>query len=89
MAGFDQKCPFCNHDINCRAEWDYQTDFVVVCKNCDRNVQVDVQSEPVFETSKPICPMCSKVLKAGDMHYCVGCRQKLSELSERNEQASK
>jgi hypothetical protein len=89
MAGFDQKCPFCNHDIDCRAAWDYQTDYVLVCGNCERDVQVNVHSEPVFETSKPSCPMCDKTLKVGDRHYCVGCREKLSALSEHNKQAAK
>ena len=88
MAGFDQRCPFCNHEIDCRAAWDYQTDYVLVCGNCERDVQVNVHSEPVFETSKPSCPMCNKTLKVGDRSYCVGCREKLSALSEYNKQQS-
>jgi len=84
MAGFDEKCPFCHRAIDCRAAWDYQTDFVVECKNCERKVQVDVHQEPVFETSKPKCPMCNKHLKKSDLCYCSGCKEKLHKLSEFN-----
>ena len=78
MAGFDEKCPFCNHKIDCMESWDYRTQFIVCCKNCERNVLVCVYSEPSFETSKPACLMCSKTLKASEFDYCAACKNKLS-----------
>jgi hypothetical protein len=91
MAGFDQKCPYCDHDIDCRAKWestDYSTSFNVDCGWCKRPVQVYVGMEPIFETAKVTCSMCAKADVAANGFYCDPCHQRLIELSKHNEQAA-
>ena len=80
MAGFDEKCPYCNKDIDCRAAWidrDYLTDFKVQCSWCNREVQIDVGMEPIFETSKPSCAMCSRAEIGDNQFYCNKCHEKI------------
>jgi len=87
MAGFDHRCPYCNTEIDVRSAWenhDYSTDFKVECPHCKRQVQVDVGMEPIFETSKPCCAMCSRADVGGNPHYCDPCHEKLIELSKHN-----
>lgn len=88
MAGFDHKCPYCNQEIDVRSAWesrDYSTDFQVACDWCKRNVQIDVSSEPIFETSKPTCSMCSRAELGSNPYYCDPCHSKLIALSAQNE----
>jgi hypothetical protein len=87
MAGFDERCPYCNHEINCQSVWenhDYATGFKAECVWCMRKVQIDVRMEPIFETSKPCCAMCSKAETGDNPHYCNPCHARLIELSKHN-----
>jgi hypothetical protein len=87
MAGFDHKCPYCDKEIAVYREWEsreYTSDFIVECEWCKRRVQVDVRSEPVFETGKPMCPMCCRAEVGDNPFYCDPCHEKLIELSKHN-----
>jgi hypothetical protein len=87
MAGFDHKCPFCDHEIEVYKEWefrDYTTNFEVACEWCKRQVSVNVRSEPIFETCKPTCAMCGRADTGDNPNYCNPCHQKLIELSKHN-----
>jgi hypothetical protein len=87
MSGFDEKCPYCETEIDVRSEWeyrDYADEFFVDCKNCNHRVQVDVVPEPIFETSKPMCKLCCRAEATVNPHYCDPCHAKLKELSKHN-----
>ena len=87
MAGFDHKCPYCNAEIDVEHAWranDQRMNFRTVCESCRKSVEIDVHTEPVFETSKPRCLMCHKAEPAGSPWYCGECHKKLQELSKRN-----
>jgi hypothetical protein len=84
MAGFDQRCPHCDREIDCQRRWadhDYQTEFHVECE-CGKRVCVNVHSVPEFETSKVMCQMCNK--KEAVLWYCKPCKAKLDALSKAN-----
>ena len=93
MAGFDQKCPYCNVEIDVHPAWmdnDYKTDFTMRCPGCDRRVQVDVSMTPEFETSKRNCVVCHNVELTDDQGwYCDRCKAQLDAVSEMNKQRSK
>ena len=82
MAGFDEKCPHCDADIEAQRQWefhDYSTSFEVDCPSCGLRVEIGVSMEPIFETSKPSCAMCSRE-RGGNAHYCDKCHKELIEL---------
>jgi hypothetical protein len=86
MAGFDEKCPYCDADIEAQRQWeshDYSTSFEVACPSCERRVEIGVSMEPMFETSKPMCHMCSRE-RGNNPCYCDPCHAKLKELSKHN-----
>jgi cell division protein FtsB len=80
MAGFDQKCPHCDHEIDCQGKWqntDYSASFSANCDWCKRAVQVFVGMEPIFETGKVTCAMCAKADVDGNGCYCDSCHQRI------------
>lgn len=88
MAGFDEKCPYCDREIDCQAKWqntDYSTSFNTNCGWCTRPVQVCVRMEPIFETGKATCAMCSKADVGGNGFYCDPCHQRMVDLSKFSE----
>jgi hypothetical protein len=86
MAGFDCKCPYCDREIeDLHRKWsdrDYSTNFELQCNWCSRNVAIGVGMEPIFETSKPTCCMCSRAETGSNGHYCDPCYKKLIEASK-------
>ena len=83
MAGYDHKCPYCDTEMPLHKMWvsrEYEADFQVNCDKCSRTVQVDVESEPVFETSKPRCMKCYKG-EPVNQWYCQKCQDELNALS--------
>lgn len=76
MSGFDQKCPFCDADMDCRRHWDYETEYNIECRACDKLVHISVRMTPEFTTSKPVCGKCNKVeIQSGS--YCPECRAEI------------
>lgn len=85
MAGFDEKCPHCDCDINCDYHWrngDYSNCFKIECK-CGKQVEIEVEFSPVFSTSKVMCAMCGRREPEGT-HYCKVCSDKIKEHESEN-----
>jgi hypothetical protein len=92
MAGFNQKCPYCNVEIDVQQAWtdnDYKTDFTIRCPGCDLRVHVDVFITPEFKTSKRKCDLCNKVeLTEDQAWYCDRCKSQIDAVREMNRQRS-
>jgi hypothetical protein len=62
MAGFDGRCPHCNHDIGDKrlhsiwTDHDYSTSFEFDCEKCERSIEMTVHSVPEFELQKAETP---------------------------------
>jgi hypothetical protein len=80
MAGFDHKCPYCDKEIEVHRHWgesDYSSSFILACDWCKRNVEVQVAMEPIFETGKPSCAMCSRAEVGDNAYYCNKCHKEI------------
>jgi hypothetical protein len=91
MSGFDHKCPYCETEIDVHRAWeshDYSDDFLTMCEACHRVVQIDVATEPIFETSKPVCHRCRRAELTDSQSYCDHCLAEIKE-SQRVYKATK
>ena len=84
MAGFDEKCPYCDKVMNIRNRWDYESTFRLDCEHCQKTVSITVHSVPEFETSKLLCVRCEATV-IEDGHYCKICQERIAKIKSDND----
>lgn len=83
MPDFNQKCPHCQVDIDCETLWrntDHQSEFEVVCGDCDGILRIIVHQVAEFATDFCRCASC-KVPIDGTRDYCGDCQRKLTGMN--------
>ncbi len=55
---YNQRCPWCDESVDPERVFNdvLEVEFKFLCPHCDRQIQVQVESRPIFELSKPESP---------------------------------